>query len=87
MWMQEVKGKRPIDLYSDFLPSITEIVNGLQEFIFLMVDEIMRGKHEQAFILDTKNSYAEVFKRLLNLLDIPGLDEPLKMGDFSETDI
>lgn len=87
MWMKEVKGKRPIDLYHDFLPSITEIVQGLQEFIFHMVDETMKGKFDAVMIQDTKNSYAEVFTQLLKFIEIPGKDKPLKLGDHSDLDL
>lgn len=34
MWLKEIKGKKPIDLYDEFLPSIIEIVNGLQQLVF-----------------------------------------------------
>lgn len=47
LWMKEIRGKRPIDLYDKFLPSIVEILNGLQQFLFEKIEQIMAEKHPQ----------------------------------------
>lgn len=45
MWMKEVRGKRPIDLYDNFLPSLVDVVNGLQDLLFMKIEEEMGDKH------------------------------------------
>ena len=38
MWLSEVRGKKQIDLYNKFLPSLVDIINGIYDFDCELID-------------------------------------------------
>ena len=57
MWLKDIKGKKPIDLYNNFMPSLQEIMNGLLELLSQKLEDVMTQMNAASYVQDTKNSY------------------------------
>lgn len=86
MWLSEVRGKKQIDLYNKFLPSLVDIINGIYEFDCELIDQVMIGYTPKDVDI-IKKDYREVFDFLQQSIDISDVIQPLNLGEGGQTDL